>query len=118
MEPPSNLAHARLTEIAWDENQNAPVVLGGVSLEVQFNPESLKLSYSNQKAGNNQSGGAPTQYVGEGTTKLNFDLWFDVDAPAPNRVGVSTPNGPVAPAAGVTDVRRLTEQVIYFIRAK
>ena len=82
MELPSNLARAKLTEITWDKDQKVQPVSGGVSLVVQFNPESLKLAYASQKAGNNQSGGAATQHVGEATTKLSFDLWFDVNAPA------------------------------------
>lgn len=105
MELPSNLARAKLTEITWDKDQKVQAVTGGVSLVVQFNPESLKLAYASQKAGNNQSGGAATQHVGEATTKLSFDLWFDVNAPAPSEVDTK-------------DVRRLTEQVVYFIRPK
>ncbi len=105
MELPGQLARARLTEISWDKDQKVKEVAGGKSLEVQFNPESLKLAYSNQKAGNDQRGGAATQHVGEGTTKLSFDLWFDVSAPAPSAVDVS-------------DVRRLTQQVIFFITPK
>jgi hypothetical protein len=105
MELPSNLVHATLTEITWDKDQKVSVVQGGVSLEVQFNPETLKLSYSNQRSGNDQRGGAATQHVGEGTTKLSFDLWFDVDAPPPSMVSSS-------------DVRDLTQQVVYFITSK
>lgn len=105
MELPAKLERARLVEIAWDKDQNADPVGGGVSLVVQFNPESLKLAYSSQKAGNDQGGGAATQHVGEATTKLSFDLWFDVQAPAPSEVDTK-------------DVRRLTEQVVYFIRPK
>ncbi len=105
MELPSHLARATLTEITWDKKQKSQKVTNGVSLEVQFNPESLKLSYSNQRAGNDQRGGAATQHVGEGTTKLAFDLWFDVNAPAPSAVSAS-------------DVRKLTQQVVYFIQPK
>jgi hypothetical protein len=72
-------------------------------VEVQFNPESLKVNLSNQKAGGEQRGGSATQYVGQGTTKLSFDLWFDVSALPP---GTGTKN----------DVRKLTRDVAYFIR--
>jgi hypothetical protein len=109
MELPSNLRRATLTEVSWDKDQKPQ--MGSVTLEVQFNPESLKLSYSNQKAGNDQRGGAATQHVGEGSTKLTFDLWFDVTAPAPSAV---TADG----GAPVKDVRRLTQQVVYFIQQK
>ncbi len=105
MELPSNLARATLAEITWDKNQKSQPVPRGVSLEVQFNPESLKLAYSNQRAGNDQRGGAATQHVGEGTTKLSFDLWFDVNAPDPSMVDAD-------------DVRQLTQQVVYFIQPK
>ncbi len=105
MELPSHLARATLTEITWDKQQNVQVVDKGVKLVVQFNPESLKLAYSNQRAGNDQRGGAATQHVGEGTTKLSFDLWFDVNAPSPSAVNAD-------------DVRKLTQQVVYFIRPK
>ena len=51
---------------------------------VQFNPETLKVSYQNQiqqpdGAGDNT--GSPSQlYVGAGTTKMSCTLWFDVNA--------------------------------------
>lgn len=87
-------------------------------VEVQFNPESLKLSYANQiqaqpngSAGTrpptgNQSQGTPArQFVGAGTTKLAVQLWFDVSAAT------------AAPFM-VDDVRRLTAKVLYFMKPK
>lgn len=74
---------------------------------VQFNPETLKVSYSNQLAGNDKAsagqatdGSAAKQLVGQGSTKLSLQLWFDITAPMPGQ----------QPA--VDDVRRLTEKVV------
>jgi hypothetical protein len=74
--------------------------------KVQFNPETLKVSFANQlvqpDGQGDQRGGAARQFVGSSTTKLALTLWFDVGSPQ------SEPP--------VTDVRRLTEKVAYFIR--
>lgn len=74
---------------------------------VQFNPESLKVSFANQlqqPAGAGDQRGTPArQFVGAGTTKLALTLWFDVSAPKP------------PPDQSVDDVRRLTQKVAYFI---
>jgi len=86
-------------------------------VKVQFNPESLKLSYANQlqtqsnggasppPAGNQAQGTPAQQFVGAGTTKLAVQLWFDVSAAT------------AAPFM-VDDVRRLTAQVLYFMKPK
>jgi len=87
-------------------------------VEVQFNPESLKLSYANQiqaqangaagsrpPTGNQSQGTAARQFVGAGTTKLAVQLWFDVSAAT------------AAPFM-VDDVRRLTARVLYFMKPK
>jgi hypothetical protein len=75
---------------------------------VQFNPETLKVSFSNAlktPEGSGQSGKAALQYVGAGGTKLSLQLWFDVSAPQ-----MEEPK--------VNDVRRLTQRVAYFITPK
>jgi Contractile injection system tube protein len=76
-------------------------------VKVQFNPESLKVSFANQlqqPAGAGDQRGTPArQFVGAGTTKLALTLWFDVSAPKP------------PPDQSVDDVRRLTQKVAYFI---
>src|SRR5678816_2479530 len=75
--------------------------------QVQFNPETLKVSFANQIAtpsgAGDQKGTPARQFVGAGTTKLSLQLWFDVSAPAP-------PGQPQ-----VNDVRKLTQKVAYFI---
>jgi len=78
---------------------------GGQQVEVQFNPESLKVSFANQivqpQGGDQSAGNAGRQFVGAGTTKLAVQLWFDVTA---------MENDPV------DDVRRLTQKVVYFMK--
>lgn len=78
--------------------------------KVQFNPESLKVSFANQlvqKQGtSDQGGGATQQFVGAGTTKLALQLWFDATATPPE--GESR----------VDDVRRLTQKVAFYITPK
>jgi hypothetical protein len=84
---------------------------GGKTVEVQFNPETLKVSYSNQVtpptgggagAPGDRSNQASRQVVGAGTTKLALTLWFDVSALGPND-------------RHEVDVRELTKEVAYFI---
>jgi hypothetical protein len=72
---------------------------------VQFNPESLKVSFANQvvppTGAGDQKGTPAFQFVGAGSTKLSLQLWFDVTAmpePKPD-----------------DDVRKYTQKVAYFI---
>jgi Contractile injection system tube protein len=78
--------------------------------KVQFNPETMKVTYANQlktpEGAGDQTGPAARQFVGAGTTKLNLQLWFDVSAPVPEGM------------AKETDVRKLTQKVAYFITPK
>jgi hypothetical protein len=105
MPAPQKLLKAQLQEITWDESQQVREV--GDPIAVQFNPETLTVAYANQSAGGDQRGGSAIQYVGQGTTKLSFELWYDVTAPSPDQ-----------PDGGEDDVRRLTEKVVDFIRPK
>ena len=74
---------------------------------VQFNPDSLKVSFANQVAtpsgSGDQSGPQAQQFVGAGTTKLTVTLTFDVT----NEIPQGLPQ--------VNDVRQLTQRVAYFI---
>jgi hypothetical protein len=74
---------------------------------VQFNPESMKVSFANQIAtpsgSGDQNGPQARQFVGGGTTKLSVTLYFDVTSELP----------PDLPE--VDDVRKLTQRVAYFI---
>src|SRR5215475_10393812 len=75
--------------------------------KVQFNPDSLKVSFANQIAtpsgSGDQNGPQARQFVGAGTTKLSVGLYFDVNSEFPQGL---------APA---DDVRKLTQRVAYFI---
>lgn len=77
------------------------------NVKVQFNPETLKVGFTNQlqtpQGAGDQQGPAARQFVGAGTTKLTLTLWFDVTAPLPEGTDK------------VNDVRRLTQKVAYFI---
>jgi hypothetical protein len=74
---------------------------------VQFNPETVKVSFSNQivqpSGGGDQRGKAAQLFVGAGATKLSCQLVFDVTQEAPAGQGAKD------------DVRQLTERVAYFI---
>lgn len=113
--PELDVQHARLIELQDDLSD---VKSGGKVVEVQFNPESLKLTYANQiqtqpngssnsrpPTGNQSQGTPARQFVGAGTTKLAVQLWFDVSAAT------------AAPFM-VDDVRRITAQVLYFMKPK
>jgi hypothetical protein len=80
--------------------------------KVQFNPDSLKVSFANQIAtpsgGGDQNGPQARQFVGAGTTKLAVTLYFDVTADIPQG---SLPQD----LPDVDDVRKLTQRIAYFI---
>lgn len=98
-EAPNKLAKATFQAIKW---------VGKVSknldhtVTVQFNPETLSVSYSTQKSGGDQRGGAALQFAGVATSKLTMDLWFDVTALDETQEKYD-------------DVRRMTDKVVYFI---
>lgn len=98
------LVKAQLIEMKEDLKSELPEGEGGKKIDVQFNPDSMKVSFANQlvqPSGGDQSGGTSgRQFVGAGTTKLALTLWFDITQPA------KTP---------VDDVRRMTKDVIHFI---
>lgn len=103
----AELAKAELRELSADGKSE---INKDKNCQVQFNPETLKVSFSNQISKPESSGtktGKPAkQFVGPGTTKLSLQLWFDVTAPMP---------------PGQTeeqDVRKLTKKVAYFITPK
>jgi hypothetical protein len=88
---------AKLVEVKWDKKKPEPKpVPNGKVVNVQFNPESLKVSYSNENRGGGQPGGGGGQFVGIGTSKMTVELLFD-----------TTHTG--------RDVRRLTKDVAFFI---
>jgi hypothetical protein len=95
---PAQVAKARLQEIRLaDGDRPSEVTDESATLEVPFNPETLKVAYSNTVAGGDQSGGSAIQFVSKSSTKLAVDLWFDVS---------------VRPE--LRDVRELTNKVNHF----
>ncbi len=110
MADPSRPAKAQLIELDAKFNK----MPGGKTVTVQFNPETLKVSFANQivqsdGAGGgtgDQSGPASRQFVGAGTTKLSLQLWFDVGSQLAEE------------GTRVIDVRELTKNVAYFITPK
>jgi hypothetical protein len=112
MPTPIPLEKARLVELEADFET---LKSGGKSVFVQFNPESLKLTYANQvqqPPGSGDSSGPPDiQFVGAGSSKLSLLLWFDVTAPLEPRALPEAERG----AGRVDDVRKLTQEVAFFI---
>jgi hypothetical protein len=102
MPQPQTLKKAHLIEVFKDAQGN--VTGTGKDVPVQFNPQTLKLTFSNQWGSGNQPQGSSTQFVGTSTTKLSLELWFDVTLPLPE--GLPDPNG---------DVRKLTQLIAYFM---
>jgi hypothetical protein len=104
-EPP-NLERAELREL---DAEFSDTVNEDKWVRVQFNPETLKVTFANQivqgSGAGDQRGSQARQFVGAGTTKLALQLWFDVTASAPG--GDAT-----------DDVRKLTARVAYFITPK
>jgi len=98
------LEKAKLIEL--DAAFKRPARNGHV-VEVQFNPESLKVTFANrtqeQKSPGDQRGNSTRQVPGAGATKLALQLWFDVTAPG---------------AGSAKDVRVLTQQIAYFMLPK
>ena len=93
---------------------------------VQFNPETLKVSFANQvvvpAGGGDQKGTPGMQFVGAGSTKLSVQIWFDITVPTPPpAASASFSVGSLQASVGVgqiDDVRKLTQKVAYFITPK
>jgi hypothetical protein len=111
------LERAELIELNPDLTDIKP---RGNRVRVQFNPETLKVSFSTQtstpartasdgggqpRTGDQSAGTAGRQYLGAGSTKLALSLWFDCTAAT-------------EPEFQVHDVRRLTQAVVYFLIAQ
>lgn len=112
MQESERLGKAQLVELQADLTDEDP---GGKRVEVQFNPETLRVSFANQVAtptgaGDQSSGTAGQQFVGAGTTRLSLQLWFDVTAPLQEAAKASE--------SDINDVRKLTQNVAYFITPK
>jgi hypothetical protein len=94
------LRKAKLIEMKWNGKSAAPTpVNGNNDLEVQFNPQTLKITYSTENKGGKQPGGSSKQFVGQGSSKLSVELLFDTSQSG-------------------TDVRWWTGKVAYFLGAR
>ncbi len=97
----AGLLKARLIELEPDFKTEKS---GGQDVTVQFNPDTLKVTFANQlvqpQGGDQAAGSSGRQFVGAGTTKLALTLWFDVTAMVED---------------AVDDGRRLTQKVIFFM---
>ncbi len=92
----SSLAKATLVEVTLAPQKPPQPVPGGKNVTVDFNPQTLKLTFSNENKSGNQTGSA-SQFVGAGTSKLAVELLFDT-----SQTG--------------SDVRATTNDIAYFIR--
>ena len=111
------LTKAQLFEL---DSELKDIKQDGKKVTVQFNPENLKVSFANQIAtqsgtGDQSSGTPSKQFVGAGTTKLSIQLWFDITAPLQENM---LPEDEKTARAQVDDVRKLTQEVAYFITPK
>jgi hypothetical protein len=105
MPEPLELAKAKLIELKPDFSYDPSY---GKRATVQFNPDSLKVSFANQIAtaeGGSQKGTAGQLHVGVGTTKMGLQLWFDLTRLTEG-------------ATPTDDVRDLTKEVTFFITPK
>jgi hypothetical protein len=71
----AGLQKATLQEVRNGDGDVEPVE--GTELEVQFNPESLRLTHRNQVEGGESRARQVRQHVGRSSTELSFDLVFD-----------------------------------------
>jgi contractile injection system tube protein len=91
------LEKAKLVEVRWRGNRpEAEKVPGGKEVPVQFNPQTLKLTFANED--NSGAGSPPRQSTGSGTSKLAVELLFDTTADG-------------------SDVRVNTKKIAYFLMA-
>jgi Contractile injection system tube protein len=98
---PTAPVRAKLLEINLPHSEQAGRPTGRPPVDVDFNPETLKVTYSSTIESKDQTGGPSMQFVSKASTKLAVELWFDV---------TRTP--------GPADVRDRTELVKYFISPK
>lgn len=94
------LSKAVLIEVVLGD-EDRPTEEVGDPVEVQFNPETLKVTYSNTVESGDNPGSSAMQFIAKNSTKLSFDLWFDASYDADH-----------------TDVRALTESVQFFVQPR
>ena len=99
---------------AGSSNGGSATKSKGREVPVQFNPQTLSLSYSNRTSGADQQKSSGTQHIGKGTTRLSVDLLFDATrttgSTSDNASGTSS-----AARSGPKDVREKTRQINKFM---
>jgi len=78
MPEPAKPAMAQLQEIELRDAKGHGPTDVGKAFDVQFNPETLRVTYTNTIENKDQSGGGSMQYVAKSATKLAVELWYDV----------------------------------------
>ena len=104
MPKPKEIRKAMLQACKWDKDGNLKSLVGEPVI-VQFNPETLKLTTTNQIASDNNKGGAALQFSSRGSTKLSFEMLFDVSAH-------------MQESKAKLDVRKYTAKVAGFMKAE
>ncbi|MDA0166273.1 hypothetical protein OM076_38770 [Solirubrobacter ginsenosidimutans] len=94
-------AKAHLREIKLPTEKGKPAQELPHDVTVDFNPETLRVTYTNTIEGKDQRGGPAMQFAAKSTTKLAVELWFDVTTSQTDK-----------------DVRKRTEGVNYFMQPK
>jgi hypothetical protein len=79
---PASPAKATLRAIVLPDASGKQATPVGDPVEVDFNPETLRVTYTNTIEGKDQRGGPAMQYVAKSSTKLAVELWFDVTTDA------------------------------------
>lgn len=94
-----NLERAKLIEVTLaDADREAEKASPPKEMEVQFNPETLSVTYANQVGKTNATGSSAMQFLASSTSTLSVDLWFDATV-----------------HEDFDDVRKLTADVHYFV---
>jgi hypothetical protein len=75
---PASPEKATLQEIVLPDGSGKQASPVGDPITVDFNPETLRVTYTNTIEGKDQRGGPALQYVAKSSTKLAVELWFDV----------------------------------------
>lgn len=94
---PSQVRKAELRKIKLADGDRPAEEIGD-PISVDFNPDTLKVTYSNTVEGKDQRGGSAQQFVTKSNTKMAVELWFDVTRDA-----------------GKNDVRDRTKKVNQFL---
>ena len=78
---PTKIETAEFIPIYWKDDKVHDLESDSIKrVKVQFNPETLKVNFSNKTAGGDGAKASAIQFIGSSTTTLALQLWFDVTA--------------------------------------